>query len=812
MIDVGMWGSLRSTQGVSQRTTLERLLKQSGELSIHVNVGTNDIEDFAAIFDLLQNGAHRWQVFNLIAPSKNSMSVPIRQSQFCGLLNVPLPCLTSLHIGGCWVEPDGGEDLTMSAGLQVDAPNLRALSCELHLAIPRSPSRLRYLSITNVDLESLRPPVDGLPVELDQLVELRITACHVGAILSAFFTPILSKLVVNTKSEYYTVSQSTPQYLHLKELQWDDWGRDPAFSTFLPLCPNLTFFSDYVVGLEDSLPLATIDEPPTILLEISEIRQRRGEEERLWPDLKEVLLDSITCTEIAELLDAVPSIQRIRVLRNPITHLGLHEIDIVGFVQTTPPASSKLHPLIRVRTLMEPIEPGLLRNLTDSGPSSKSSSLSDINKALPPELLLWIFDLIYIEGTQPVSYPPTLEEVAERHKRHALLDVMLVCRSWHNLVVTSPRYWTGVQVGITEALPSSPKEGGTAEEMGTLRNGESQKRTLERQLERCVGLPIQVNVGADNVEDFAAIFDLLQNQARRWQVFNLLTQTRTSKSTAIGHSELLDLFNRPLHCLTSLHIGACSVKSDEDDGRSIPASLQVDAPNLRALSCEQHLAIPLAPSCLRFLSLSGVDLADLRPPVDGLRVELDQLVELRITECNPGAILSTFSTPVLSKLVINNGEPGYLAAESLPQYQLLKELQWYDVGPDPTFTTFLSRCPNLKVFADYEVGLEDKIPLEYIDAPPTILLHIRQHKGEEGRLWPSVTEVLLDAATCTEMAELVDALPSIRRLRVLRDPIPRQRRENRMNERQLLERLRERVHVAVWLEPWAHEGCSGERS
>ncbi|KAG8929267.1 hypothetical protein FRC01_004614 [Tulasnella sp. 417] len=186
-------------------------------------------------------------------------------------------------------------------------------------------------------------------------------------------------------------------------------------------------------------------------------------------------------------------------------------------------------------------------------------------KALVDLLLLCVFDFLYIEGTQPVSFPPTVEEVAERLKRHALLSVMLVCQAWHNLVVTSPRYWTGVQVGITEALRSSPKEGGTAEEMGTLGNGESQKRNLERQLKRCGELPIQVDVGADNVEDFAAIFDVLQNQAHRWQVFNLLAETRNDKSPAIGHSQFLELFNRPLHCLTSLYIGACWVKSDEGD-------------------------------------------------------------------------------------------------------------------------------------------------------------------------------------------------------------------------------------------------------
>ncbi|KAG8909184.1 hypothetical protein FRC01_007089, partial [Tulasnella sp. 417] len=78
MINVGMWASLDSSQGESQKAALERQLKRSGELPIHVNVRTDDIGDFAAVFDLLQNEAHRWQVFNLITLSSNGKSVPIR--------------------------------------------------------------------------------------------------------------------------------------------------------------------------------------------------------------------------------------------------------------------------------------------------------------------------------------------------------------------------------------------------------------------------------------------------------------------------------------------------------------------------------------------------------------------------------------------------------------------------------------------------------------------------------------------------------------------------------------------------------------
>ncbi|KIO21474.1 hypothetical protein M407DRAFT_28929 [Tulasnella calospora MUT 4182] len=449
---------------------------------------------------------------------------------------------------------------------------------------------------------------------------------------------------------------------------------------------------------------------------------------------------------------------------------------------------------------MEPLASDLLQNETNSVLSSQPAPAPapGINDALPPELLLSVFDYIYIEMTQPLSYPHTMSEAVERSKRHALLDAMLVCRAWHDLVAGSPRYRTTIDVGIRESLGIWPIG---AETLGY---GEAQRTFLKQQLAGSGELPIQVNVSLAHVDDRTATFDLLRNQAHRWQVFNLLTKHDKGISEPISQSQLEGLFNLPLPCLTSLHVDRCWVKADT--GGPIAVSLQVEAPRLRALSCEFHLAIPRSTSHLRFLSIKDVPLEKLQPSVDGLKVELDQLVELRITACNSGAILSAFSTPTLRKLIVSSNTSNFSAPQSLPQYQHLKELQWDDLGPEPTFSMFLPLCPNLTFFADYVVGLEEDVPLDLIDQPPTVLLeipNIRLLRGKEEDLWPGMTEILLDSATCTEIAELVDAVPSIQRIRVLRDPTTRGDLENRPNEVRLLGKLRERVNVALWLEPWS---------
>lgn len=443
----------------------------------------------------------------------------------------------------------------------------------------------------------------------------------------------------------------------------------------------------------------------------------------------------------------------------------------------------------------------LLQHENDPETRSQIPLPSTINGALPPELLLSVFDFIYTEMTQPLSYPHTRSEVVAMHSRHALLDVMLVCRAWRNLVVASTRYWTTINVGIREALGHGSSPGGTS----IPGHADYQKEDTERQLERSGERSIQVNVGMDKIEDVEVVFGLLRNQAHRWQVFNLLT-AETRMSEEIGQSEFMSLFNLPLPRLTSLHVGRCWVRMDASE-RFEGICFQVDAPNLHALSCEVHLALPHSPSRLKFLSLRSVYLGELRPPVGELRVKLEQLSELRITDCNLGAILSAFSTPFLSKLVVDDPVGHDPVPDlSLPQYHHLKELQWRDVGWDQALTNLLPLCPNLVVFANYIVGLEADISPDPVYDTATILLEvpkIRDQLREGERLWPSMTEILLDSATSTEIAELVDAVPSIQRVRVLQDPTTCRLSMDQERECVLLERVRERVNVALRLEPWS---------
>ncbi|KAG9026407.1 hypothetical protein FS837_004622 [Tulasnella sp. UAMH 9824] len=199
------------------------------------------------------------------------------------------------------------------------------------------------------------------------------------------------------------------------------------------------------------------------------------------------------------------------------------------------------------------------------------------------------------------------------------------------------------------------------------------------------------------------------------------------------------------------------------------------------------------------------------------RVELSGLVELRIIGQDPLSILSIFLTPALCKLVIR-GMSFSPFLESLPQYQHLKELQWDDNGPRDYFNKLAPLCPNITSFANYIVGFDERELIKdkdiFLASPPRPLRKgsaITVNRRREKCLWPNLEEILLSSATCTEIAELIDALPSVQRVRVLHDPTTRGTRKNQKKERDLMKELRERVNIALRLEPWSDSRSSSDR-
>ncbi|KIO21480.1 hypothetical protein M407DRAFT_218203 [Tulasnella calospora MUT 4182] len=141
---------------------------------------------------------------------------------------------------------------------RISAERLRRMACERHFIIPHSASRLTYLSL-------------------------------------------------------YKLRTKPPQYTNLRELQWSDVGSEACFQEILELSPNLTRYSNYVLGKEGELDVWAIDEPATIL----DIVSNDLEKKNVCSMLREVFLDVARGQEMDRLITAVPSIQLLRILRDP---------------------------------------------------------------------------------------------------------------------------------------------------------------------------------------------------------------------------------------------------------------------------------------------------------------------------------------------------------------------------------------------------------------------------------------------------------------------------------------------------------------
>ncbi|KAG8954841.1 hypothetical protein FRC04_010323 [Tulasnella sp. 424] len=765
----------------SQLSALELQLRRSGQLPIHINIEQQHVVDFGAVVDALQVHRHRWQTFNLLA-SKHTRRRIIR-SQLIEIFKNPLPSLTSLQIGRGPLQLAEDEPL-IATWFQVKAPRLHSLSSEFHLILPFSPSPLRTLTITGVDLERLYPPLDGLRVQLDQLVELRMEDCNPGAVLSILDTPRLSGLVVDCKTRNHPSPHSLPSYHELKELQWDDLGPDSTFSMLLPLCPNLTFFADYIVGLESEVPLEVIDEPPTLLIEISSIKQKMAAKEFLWPDLEEVLLDSATCAEITELIDGLPSVKRVRVLRDPTTRGSLENQE----------NEKQL-----LEGLRERVDVAFSLNPDDSAKEESDAHKRpiNINAILPPELLINIFDILYQDTTESLPFPFPYDEALEHFSRHPLLDLMLVHRGWCNLVQTTPSYWTHTNLGVTDIIARAWR-GLSRDAVPWIGKGEIKE--VREQLDKSRSLPLHLTIAPGFISDFSIVPHVLKDHASRLETLIILANAASTGVPIRNASPeyLAQLLKLPLPSLKRLQMDElCVTPPTEMD---LTLRIDLDAPNLHQLSSHSHLIIPQNPSHLTFLSVSNLDLQSIEAPFDGSQIELPKLLELRITDCEPGPILSAFLTPTLEVLIFRSEDRPSRSPAELPQYSHLRDLQWSDRGRDPVFKLGFQHCPNLTRYANYAVGQETEANIKILINGATIL------EAEENNsiTWPKLEEVMFDCATCANLSVLVDAVPTIRRIRLLRDPIesPLPHNQNLEREKEILVELRRKVDVVFWLDPW----------
>ncbi|KAG8946376.1 hypothetical protein FRC00_009631 [Tulasnella sp. 408] len=408
----------------------------------------------------------------------------------------------------------------------------------------------------------------------------------------------------------------------------------------------------------------------------------------------------------------------------------------------------------------------------------------DINEVIPPELLLLILDQVYVEAIDSISLAPS---TAPPLNHHPLLNTMLVCRSWHQMIMSTPVFWTFVWIGA--GTPPRDVEG----------------KRLRAALERSGQLPLSVMMAPERIErliHFPNVQEALEDHLQRVEAFSFVRMERKRQNIPSGRDIEL-LLGHPLPSLKRLNVDRFKI-SYTGYWWSDQLRITIDSPQLEELSCHYHFIIPQSPLHLTSISLSSVD-----SPTDSFtpkNIDLPLLLDLRLTKCNVATLLSAFVTPSLRRLFVDENGWRISTAPSLRPYPKLEELQWNDEGPDPTFSALLPLCPNLIRYSKYQVGGEENPGFQEIETPATILGVLAHESGDNhgpsASSWPKLEEVLLDAGKCDDVFALLDAIPSIKRVRILQSSTERSDEETQKREADLFLSLRKLVDIVFGLDSW----------
>ncbi|KAG8894164.1 hypothetical protein FRC00_009404 [Tulasnella sp. 408] len=415
-----------------------------------------------------------------------------------------------------------------------------------------------------------------------------------------------------------------------------------------------------------------------------------------------------------------------------------------------------------------------------------------INHVLPPELLVTVFDDLYRRITELLPFPLPYAKAVEYFTRHPLLECMLVCRRWFNIIQTSPYYWTFVEMGVMIGGPQ-PEES----QWRTVRQRELILE-IQKRLEKSGSLPLHLAIAPEFVTEFDFMLQVLEKHVCRVETLNILTASKRRSIRYIRQEDFEHLLGLSLSSLKRLYIGKLDIADalPETDDSSL-LQINLDAPHLDELFYHFHAIFPTSPSRLTLLSISRSSFSFVDPPFSRGQIELPELLELRIAKCAPGPILFVLSTPILQILIFHSSYTSVDEPEELPEYPHLRDLQWADEGPDPTFDLVFRRCPNLTRYANFVVGREKKISHGMTDGPTLI----EGPGGINSVQWPRLEEVLFDCVSGADLLALVNLVPTIKRIRILKDPCEFGDAET---EKELLGELRRKVDVAPWLDPWSH--------
>ncbi|KAG9047428.1 hypothetical protein FS837_002284 [Tulasnella sp. UAMH 9824] len=459
-------------------------------------------------------------------------------------------------------------------------------------------------------------------------------------------------------------------------------------------------------------------------------------------------------------------------------------------------------------------------------PRSRSTSRASINSFLPSEILALVFSFLVSDAVNAISFKslggPDGAEVRRRFSQHPLWNASLACRTWYQIIKETPRFWAFVAIGVmplldpfsdasyhpTAATPPVPRQKGKGD-------------GIESLLERSGRLPLTIVMCPETIQDFDSVSEAIQKHFDRLEILCLIAKDNRPRPWHLGRDamtprstvhQVLGLLACPMPSLKVLSVATRlePLVYGQGSGRLMGVQKDVETPELETLSCHTHFIIPESSARLSSLSLTRVDVTQLGRS----SVELPYLVDLKIENCDVGTTLSSFVIPSLRRLIVGKWDWDIRSTPAqLPCYDSLEELQWSNTGRDPVFVQLCRLCPNLKRYCNYIEGDSIQKVIKRMDKisigskiPSLMIFTVFDQDVLGGvnayRHWPVLEEVSLTRASCDHVATLIKAVPSIKRVRILRDPVEFYNRNNRKGEKDKVAALRGKVEMVFGDEPW----------
>ncbi|KAG9050353.1 hypothetical protein FS837_005974 [Tulasnella sp. UAMH 9824] len=427
-----------------------------------------------------------------------------------------------------------------------------------------------------------------------------------------------------------------------------------------------------------------------------------------------------------------------------------------------------------------------------------TSQESPSRELLPPELLIGIFHFLYIDDTA--------HHKSKGDSSHKLLSLMLVCKSFNDIVQTTSAFWTELQ-------ETEEQEAGWIE-------------WIEKQITKSRELPLRVFF-IRSPWSLEKIYPILFPTSRRWVHLTIAPLSPCTEPPY--YNDLQPFFDAPIPQLISLSVRGLGSRLDRifEVGtvfRHAPKLVKLEWHDRFVVFRQDDEESGAGEEYVKVLTLQGVtydfaqntlEALSIQGAIPPITLEPTVMPRLRFLSlghfCQPWSFLERWQLPVLEELHISGNPYDHAGASGSATFPALKKIEWFDarrslaplhaLKSSTLLAKVLAASPNLQCFclsAHYPPISKYHI-VRTMDARParsiTPFLATDDVTGAS-KYCPDLRELRLQEESFEELEQLVGIRPQMEIVEIAslrRNPTSPSLEDDLAR----LERLKERVDVTL---------------